>query len=123
MMVLVDTSVWVDHLRNGNEQLVELLEAGRVLTHNMVIGELACGNLRNRQEVLGLLQALPAAQEATMPEVMDFVETVPLSGRGLGWVDVNLLAAARLSDAPLLTLDRSMRREARRLGVGFPAYR
>ncbi len=123
MMVLVDTSVWVDHLRNGNEQLVELLEAGRVLTHNMVIGELACGNLRNRQEVLGLLQALPAAQEATTPEVMEFVETIPLSGRGLGWVDVNLLAAARLSDAPLLTLDRSMRREARRLGVGFPAYR
>ena len=123
MMVLVDTSVWIDHLRNGNEQLVKLLEAGRVLTHTMVIGELACGNLRNRQEILGLLRALPAAREATTPEVMDFVETVPLSGRGLGWVDVNLLAAARLSESPLFTLDRSMRREARRLGVGFPANR
>jgi predicted nucleic acid-binding protein len=122
-MVLVDTSVWVEHLRNGNEQLVALLEAGRVLTHTMVIGELACGNLRKRPEILSLLTDMPAAREATTAEVMDFVENVPLSGRGLGWVDVNLLAAARLNASPLLTLDRSTRREARRLGVGFEGKR
>jgi predicted nucleic acid-binding protein len=117
-MVLVDTSVWVDHLRHGNTRLTTLLEEGRALSHSFVLGELACGNLRKRNEILNLLQALPRSVPATDAEVMEFVEKASLSGKGLGWVDVHLLASSKLSGAPLFTLDRALAREARRLGVG-----
>ncbi len=117
--VLVDTSVWVDHLRQGNKVFSALLEEGRVQCHPQVIGELACGNLRNRKEILGLLDALPRASSATFEEALFFLESENLHGRGLGWIDVQLLASARLSGCPLWTLDRRLAKAAKELGVDY----
>jgi predicted nucleic acid-binding protein len=107
-MTLVDTSVWVDHLRRGDAGLVELLEAGRVLSHRFVIGELACGTLRNRREVLALLRELPDAPPAEHDEVMRLVNERNLAGRGLGWIDAHLLASALLANCRLWTRDRAL---------------
>ena len=106
--MLVDTSVWVDHLRQGNPRLVALLESARVCSHPFIIGELACGNLSRRQEVLSLLEALPATPVADHHEVLRFLDDRRLHGRGLGWIDVHLLAAARLAGVPLWTLDKQL---------------
>ena len=95
-MILVDTSVWVDHLRVGEPQLVELLNANRVLVHPFIIGELACGNLHNRKTVLSLLRKLPTARLATDDEVLFFIERHGLMGRGIGYIDTHLLAAMSL---------------------------
>ncbi len=118
MTVLVDTSVWVDHLRGGNQQLVDLLENGQVLCHPDVIGELACGNLHNRAEILELLNALPQATTVTFSEALTFLEVHHLYGRGLGWIDTQLLASARLSGCPLWTLDRRLAKAAAELEAG-----
>ena len=107
-MTLVDTSVWISHLRQGDHQLTELLNEGTVLCHPFVIGELACGNLRNRDEVLNLLSVLPSAPTANHDEVLFMIEDRVLSGRGLGWIDVHLLAAALLANCRLWTHDRSL---------------
>jgi len=115
--VLVDTSVWVDHLRTGNERLSALLDDGHVICHRLVIGELACGNLRNRLETLQLLRALPLTDEATFEESLGFVDGHRLYGRGLGWIDVQLLASAFLSRCSLWTLDRRLGDAAASLGV------
>ncbi len=107
-MILVDTSVWVDHLRRGNAALAALLHEEQVLCHPFVVGELACGRLRRRAEVLELLARLPAAPLASHAETLVFVEGRRLMGQGLGWVDVHLLASASLAGRPLWTLDRSL---------------
>jgi len=114
-MTLVDTSVWIDHLRAGNRMLRSLLEIGEVLAHPFVVGELACGRLRNRVEILTLLQALPEAQIAEHEEVMRVVECEHLYGQGIGWIDAHLLASARLSRAALWTLDRHLSKIASQL--------
>ena len=101
-MILVDTSVWIDHLHRAEQTLVQALEAGQVLMHPFVVGELACGHLNNRQEVLTLLQALPAAPIASHPEVLGFIERRGLMGRGIGYVDVHLLASVALDGAAKL---------------------
>jgi predicted nucleic acid-binding protein len=111
-MVLVDTSVWVAHLRQGNSGLEALLTEGRVLCHPFIVGELACGNLQNRAEIQVHLAALPQAVRANHGEVLQFIETYRLMGRGLGYVDVHLLASARLSRAPLWTLDKRLQEAA-----------
>lgn len=111
-MILVDTSIWVDHLRRGNQRLVALLEEGQVLTHPFVVGELACGSLRNRAEVLTLLQTLPEAKVAEHREVMEFVERSQLFGHGVGWIDAHLLASALLSGTALWTADQQLARVA-----------
>jgi predicted nucleic acid-binding protein len=116
-MILVDTSVWVDHLRFGNQTLVSLLETDQVLTHPFVIGELACGRIRNRREILRLLATLPAATVARHEDVLTFVDGRRLYGRGIGWIDVHLLASAVLSHAGLLTLDQPLARAAGAVGV------
>ena len=116
-MTLVDTSVWVEHLRRGEPRLVTLLEQGEVSCHSFVVGELACGNLRTRVEVLALLAALPQVTQAAHAEVLALVENERLSGRGLGWVDVHLLAASRLSGTYLWSFDRRLERAARALGL------
>ena len=116
-MILVDTSVWVEHLRKGSARLTSLLADGEVLLHPFVIGELACGQLRNRTEILGLLSALPRTIAATHEEVLRLVETERLHGRGLGWVDVHLLASARLSQCALWTMDKSLALAVTRLGI------
>lgn len=108
-MILVDTSVWVEHLRSGNATLASELGAGRVLAHPLVIGELACGTLRNRREVLDLLGRLPSVPTATHDEALDFLERRALMGRGIGFVDVHLLASAALAvPARLWTRDRRL---------------
>jgi predicted nucleic acid-binding protein len=120
-VILVDTSVWVDHLRVGNRQLQSLLESAEVLVHPFIVGELACGTLRHREEVLTYLQALPEAQAAEHEEVMRVVEHERLYGRGIGWIDAHLLTSARLSDAVFWTLDKRLSRVASALALAFRA--
>ena len=119
-MILVDTSVWIDHLRSGEPLLVAGLEGGRVMMHPFVLGELACGNLANRSEVLELLGGLPAAPTATDPEALEFIERRALMGRGIGYLDVHLLASIVLSDdARLWTRDRRLAAVATELDLAF----
>jgi hypothetical protein len=120
-VILVDTSVWIDHLRGGNPALAALLQTDLVLTHHFVIGELACGNLRNRAEVLGLLQCLPRAPSATEEEALLFIENHTLMGRGIGYIDTHLLAATVLRDARLWTKDKSLKGVAEQMGCAHPA--
>ena len=109
-MILVDTSVWIDHLRAGDEELVALLNESRVLMHPFVLGELACGTLSNRDKVLALLKDLPTATVATDEEVLFFIERHTLMGRGIGYVDAHLLAAVELTGATQLwTRDKRLR--------------
>jgi predicted nucleic acid-binding protein len=117
--LLADTSVWIDHLRGRSAALAEELEAARVWTHPFVIGELACGNLANREEILSLLTALPQTPVADHAEVLALIEARQLMGRGLGWVDVHLLASATLAAVPLWTSDKRLSTVARDLGVAF----
>jgi predicted nucleic acid-binding protein len=118
-MVLVDTSVWVAHFREGNDQLGAALEKGEVLSHPFIIGELACGNLVNRREILGLLQTLPRAAAVSDDEVMRFIELRRLAGMGLGYIDVHLLASALITGAPLWSLDRTLIRTAEKLNIVY----
>lgn len=117
-MILVDTSVWVDHLRTNVPALVGLLERGEVLVHPMVIGELACGNLRNRQLVLDLLSNLPHTPVITDAEALTFIENHALMGRGIGYIDVHLLASVKLDGtARLWTRDKRLSSAAADLNV------
>lgn len=117
-MILVDTSVWVDHLRRRDATLARLLDVGGVVTHPFVIGELALGNLRQRDLVLDLLRRLPRAVVATERETLDFIDRNALFGLGIGYVDAHLLAAARLTaDGRLWTRDRRLALAADRLGL------
>lgn len=117
-MILVDTSVWVDHLRQNNAPLVKLLDAGRVLIHPFVIGEIALGHLRQRQAILAALSDLPRTLVATDEEAMNFIERHALHGSGIGYIDVHLLAAVRLTEgAALWTTDRRLHRVADALGL------
>lgn len=120
-MILADTSVWVDHLRQGLPLLGDLLNAGEVAAHPFVIGELACGNLKNRNEVLTLLSSLPSVKTATHQEALHLLATRSLSGAGVGWIDVHLLAAALLNRVPLWTRDRKLHAAARALGIAGEA--
>ncbi len=116
-MILVDTSVWVDHLRRGNSRLAELLLAEQVVCHSFVIGELACGSIRNRAEVLRLLSALPSVQKVEDAEALDFIEQQKLMARGLGLVDVHLLASCVLAGVGLWTRDKRLAQAALQLGL------
>ena len=118
-MALVDTSVWVRHLREGDAHLEALLEDDEVCCHPFIVGELACGHIKNRQTVLSLLHALPMLPVASHEEVLHSIEANELMGSGLGLVDVHLLASARLSAVELWTLDKSLWRAAGRLGIGY----
>jgi predicted nucleic acid-binding protein len=118
-MTLVDTSVWVLHLRQGNIGLEKLLSNGEVFCHPFIIGELACGNLKNRSEIIALLQTLPEAIQAEHEDVMHFIENNRLMGKGLGYIDVHLLVSALLSGVPLWTLDKKLNEMAAKLGIGI----
>lgn len=120
-MVLVDTSIWVDHLRRGNPRLEELLSSEIVTCHPFIVGELACGRLRNRERILALLQALPSARKAEDDEVLRFIDTHRLMGQGIGLVDVHILAAAQLSSLLLWTADKALQTVARRLRLAYHA--
>lgn len=115
MKVLVDTSIWVHHLNRGNARLVELLNEGEVLCHPFVIGELACGRMRKRRQILGLLAALPQARVAGHEELLHLVDQHRLYGRGLGWIDIHLLGSGLLSSCTLWTSDKALHEAARAL--------
>jgi predicted nucleic acid-binding protein len=108
-VILVDTSVWVDHFCRGNSELAETLERGEVLTHPFILGELACGDLKKRREVLELMRALPQATVASDEETLLFIEERRLFGKGIGYIDAHLLASVALTDgAQLWTLDKKL---------------
>ncbi len=117
-MILVDTSIWIDHLRSSEPALVEALEQGQVLAHPMIVGEIALGSLRQRGLVIALLGDLPFARVATHDEMLGFIEAQRLSGIGIGLVDAHLLASARLTpNVRLWSRDKRLREAARRLKV------
>ena len=118
-MILVDTSVWVDHLRRGNRALAQALEDGLVLSHPFVIGELACGTIRRRTEVLSLLSRLDAVPVVASAEALGLVEDRRLMGRGIGWIDVHLIASSLVGRVRLWSLDRRLAAVAREIGVAF----
>lgn len=119
MTVLVDTSVWVYHLREGNAELEKLLNKGQVMCHQFIVGEIACGNIKNRTEILTLLQLLPLATQAKHEEVMEFIEANKLMGRGLGYIDMHLSASAKLIGIPIWTFDKKLDQTAKELGISF----
>jgi predicted nucleic acid-binding protein len=111
-VVLVDTSVWVSHFRETHDGLVELLNNGEVVCHPFIIGELACGNLKNRTSIIALLEALTTALVVEHEELLSFIEARKIMGKGLGYVDVHLLAASLLTGVALWTLDKKLDRIA-----------
>jgi predicted nucleic acid-binding protein len=118
-MVLVDTSVWVHHLREGNSELEKLLNDAQVMCHPFIIGEIACGNVKNRTGILTFLQLLPLVTQAKHEEVMEFIETNKLMGRGLGYIDVHLSASAKLTGVPMWTFDKKLDKTIKEMGISF----
>ncbi len=117
-MILADTSIWINHLRYSDLVLASLLDAGHVLIHPFVIGELALGSLRQRALILNALSRLPQAKSATDAEVLHLIARHALAGRGIGYVDAHLLAAVRLTEgARLWTTDRRLGAVAGALGL------
>ena len=116
-MILVDTSVWIDHLRLGDPELASALQSCEVLCHPHVVGELACGNLRARDKVITLLQALPVSPVVSDKESLCFIDNYSLMARSIGYIDVQLLASARLAGAHLWTRDKRLQTVALELGL------
>jgi len=117
-VILVDTSVWIDHLRNGDSTLVKLLNTGQVLVHPFVIGELALGNLRQRDVILDTLKNMPCAKVATDEEVLALINQSKLYGIGIGYIDAHLLASVRLTPgAQLWTRDKKLRKVVNQVGL------
>ena len=118
-MVLVDTSIWVAHLRKGNRQLEKSLMDAEVICHPFIIGELACGTISNRTEILSLLKSLPSAPVLEFDELMYFIDENQMMGIGIGFVDVHLLASARLSGTFLWTADKKLNSAATKLSLNY----
>lgn len=118
-MILVDTSVWIGHWRAAHAQLQKILEDEQVLMHPFVIGELACGQMKNRKEIIALLHALPQARKADDDEILFFIERHQLMGRGLGLIDMHLLATAHIESARLWTMDKKLQALAGELHCAF----
>jgi predicted nucleic acid-binding protein len=116
-MILVDTSVWIDHLHSSNDDLKELLLSSQVCIHPYILGELACGNISNREEILSLLRALPGIDVVLDEEVFALIEERKLYGKALGFVDVHLLASALIHHVLIWTKDKPLRRVAKELGI------
>ena len=120
-MILADTSVWVQHFRRGVPEFGSALQNGQISIHPVVLGELASGNLAKRTQTLAALRSLPRSKSGTTEECLDFIEAHTLYGRGVGWNDLQLLVAARLSGNPLWSLDTRLTAAAVELGVAYPA--
>ena len=119
-MILVDTSIWIDHLKKEENHLVILLNNGLVLTHPMVVGELACGNLNNRRAILTMLKNLPQASVAPDDQVLRFIERNQLMGHGINYIDFHLLAATELTKATeLWTRDQRLMDAAKQLNLAY----
>ena len=117
--MLVDTSVWIAHFRTSSPALRQLLDEDLVVCHPLVIGELACGNLKHRSKVIEFLTLLPTTPTIEHEELLTFIETHKLFGQSLGWIDVHLLASTLLQHVALWTLDRPLRHAARKLRCSF----
>ena len=117
-MILVDTSVWIDHFRDADTQLVNLLNRTMVLMHPLIVGELACGNLANKESKLELLGQLPAAAVAEHDELLRFISARKLFGKGIGLVDAHLLASIAISGDQLWTRDKRLRAVSLQPGSG-----
>lgn len=115
-MILVDTSVWIDFLRRGNDRLSNLLNQNRVVTHPLILGELSMGNLSKWEMFLECIRNLPIASEASHDEVLLFVEKNRMWGKGLGFFDLHLLCASLIESIPLWTLDKNLAKAARTFG-------
>lgn len=118
-MVLVDTSVWIEFFRKGHPRLEELLNNANVAIHPFIIGELACGNIKNREEILNLLQTLDSSPEISLQELLHFIEINKLQGKGIGFIDVHILASSLLADFMLWTNDKKLHSIARRMGIAY----
>ena len=118
-MVLVDTSVWIEYFRKGHARLEELLNNTDVSIHPFIIGELACGTIKNREEILNLLQTLDSSPEISLQEILRFIEMNKLQGKGIGFIDVNLLASSLLSDCRLWTNDKKLHNIAQKMGIAY----
>jgi predicted nucleic acid-binding protein len=118
-MIVPDTSVWIEHFRRGDKGLVQLLLDGRIAIHPFVTAELACGSLKNRLLTLDYFDAMPQVPSAETGEVRHFIEHHALYGLGLGWVDIHLLAAAKLANYRLWTLDKRLAGAAEALQIAF----
>ena len=118
-MVLVDTSIWILHFRKNNSYLKKLLLDESVVCHPFIIGELACGNIKNGKEIIPLLQALPQALVAENDEVLQFIVHKKLMGIGIGLIDVHLLASSFLTGVPLWTADRRLRTTASKFNISY----
>ena len=121
MRVLVDTSVWIDHFHEPDARLQTYLQSGTVWTHTVVIGELAAGRLKQREEILRHLQKLPRADEIDLDEGLHLIAQHELAGRGLSWSDVQLLTAARIDGAVIMTRDKALSKAAEELGLSHGA--
>ena len=115
-MILVDTSIWIEFLRVGNETLTQQLEQGHIVTHPIIIGELSCGNISKRNQFLGHLQDLPQAAQASHDETKAFIDRHKTFGKGVGYLDHMILCSAIISDLPLWTLDKKLHHYAQLFG-------
>lgn len=118
-MVLVDTSVWVSHFRDGNNELANLLNNGEALCHPLIVGELACGNLKDRAVILSFLKLLPMSIEAEHEEVLSFIDNNRLMGKGIGYVDAQLVASAVLTGIAIWTFDKKLAQVADGLHIKY----
>jgi predicted nucleic acid-binding protein len=118
-MVIVDTSIWVDHFRAGIKHLEKLLLDAEVACHDFIIGELACGNLKNRYEILVLLQSLPSSPTVDHQEFLYFIDKHCLMGHGIGFVDIHLLASAQIADVPIWTADNRLKAAAKDMNLNY----
>ena len=117
--ILVDTSVWIKHLRESDKNLIRLLEQGLVACHPFIIGELACRGIKNRYEIINLLNDLPSTDILDHSEIMEFIEYRKIMNKGIGYVDVNLLGSALVSETPLWTFDKALTRIANQLSIEY----
>ena len=117
--ILVDTSVWINHLRDGDQNLTKLLEQGLVACHPFIIGEIACGGIKNRNEIINLLNDLPSTEIVDHSNIMEFIENRKIMNKGIGYIDVHLLGSALVSDTPLWTFDKSLMKIAIQLSIGY----
>lgn len=118
-MILVDTSVWIDHFHHSDENLKVLLLSNQVCMHPFILGELSCGNISNRKEVLSLLRALRSIEVVLDEEVFVLIEDRKLFGKGLGFIDIHLLASAMIYQVPILTRDKTLKRVSGELGISY----
>jgi len=117
--ILVDTSVWIKHLREGDQNLTQLLEQGLVACHPFIIGEIACGGIKKRYEIITLLNDLPSTDVLDHSDIMEFIENRKIMNKGIGYIDVHLLGSALVSDTPIWTFDKALSKIAFQLSVGY----